>query len=203
VPTLAEEIELIQGMNRSTGRKVGIYVEIKAPGFHRSLNKDITRMVLEVLHRYGYRGPEDRCFIQCFDPTPLKRLRREFKTKIPLIQLIGENRWNLSNVDYEAMQTPNGLQAIADYADGIGPWMGQIVTGKDASGRPRISSLVRNAHRNGLLVHPFTFRADDLPDYASDFRSLLKLFINDIGVDGVFTDFPDRVVRFLQADAYP
>ena len=199
VPTLAEEIELIQGMNRSTGREVGIYVEIKAPEFHRSLNKDITRIVLEVLRRYGYRGPENRCFIQCFHPAPLKRLRREFKTEIPLIQLIGENSWNLSNVDYEAMQTSKGLQAVADYAAGIGPWMGLIITDTDSSGKPEVSSLVHRAHQAGLVVHPFTFRADALPDYAPDFRSLLMLFVKDIGVDGLFTDFPDRVVRFLNA----
>jgi len=35
IPTLAEEIKLIQGLNKSTGKNVGIYVELKKPGFHK------------------------------------------------------------------------------------------------------------------------------------------------------------------------
>src|SRR6266478_3317261 len=35
IPTLEEELQLIQGLNRSTGRNVGIYPEIKSPSWHR------------------------------------------------------------------------------------------------------------------------------------------------------------------------
>jgi len=43
VPTLEEEIELIQGLNKSTGKDVGIYPEIKSPAWHRSEGKDISK----------------------------------------------------------------------------------------------------------------------------------------------------------------
>ncbi len=198
VPTLAEEIELIQGLNRSTGRKAGIYPEIKAPAFHRREGKDISRIVLDVLGDYGYRGPQDAIYVQCFDATETRRLRDELGSRLRLVQLIGENRWGESDTDYDALRTEDGIRRVAEYANGIGPWLSHVVTGVNPDGRAQVTSLVSLAHRHGLQVHPYTFRADDLPDYARDFESLLDLFAAQAGVDGFFTDHPDRALRFLQ-----
>jgi glycerophosphoryl diester phosphodiesterase len=49
-------------------------------------------------------------------------------------------------------------------------------------------------------VHPYTLRADALPDYAASLEDLLRIFLIDAGVDGVFTDFPDRAVAFLRGN---
>ena len=54
VATLEEEIELIQGLNYSTGKNIGVYVEIKSPWFHRYEGKDISKLTLQVLKKYGY-----------------------------------------------------------------------------------------------------------------------------------------------------
>lgn len=197
VPTLAEEIELIQGLNLSTGRDVGIYPEIKAPAFHRRQGKDISRIVLKVLEEYGYRRREDAIYVQCFDAAETRRLREELATRLKLIQLIGENRWGESETDYDALRTAAGLRSVAEYANGIGPSLSHVVTGVDGDGQPVLSELVELAHARGLVVHPYTFRADDLPGYARDFDVLLDVFVRRAGVDGVFTDQPDRAVRFL------
>jgi glycerophosphoryl diester phosphodiesterase len=60
--------------------------------------------------------------------------------------------------------------------------------------------MVREAHTAGLVVHPYTLRADkgQLPSYAEDFEALLDIFFVQVGVDGVFTDFPDRAVQYLR-----
>ena len=47
-------------------------------------------------------------------------------------------------------------------------------------------------------MHPYTFRADALPDYAGSLEDALRIFLVDADVDGVFTDFPDRAVAFLR-----
>jgi glycerophosphoryl diester phosphodiesterase len=62
-----------------------------------------------------------------------------------------------------------------------------------------VSSLVADAQQAGLQVHPYTFRADtgQVPTYARDFDHMLELFFINAGVDGVFTDFPDRAVDFV------
>jgi glycerophosphoryl diester phosphodiesterase len=198
VPTLAEEIELIQGLNRSAGRNAGIYPEIKAPAFHRRAGKDISRIVLRVLGDYGYHDAEDAIYVQCFDAAETRRLREELGSRLRLVQLIGENRWGESETDYDALRTEDGIRRVAEYANGIGPALSHVVTGLDSDGHAQITDLVSLAHRHGLTVHPYTFRADDLPDYARDFESLLDLFATRAGVDGFFTDHPDRAARFLQ-----
>ena len=189
VPTLAEEFELIQGLNKSTGKDVGVYVEVKAPAWHREQGYDISRMVLDVLGQYGYRQRDDRAFVQCFDRQETRRLRQELGCQLKLIQLLGEKDWKALPAD--------GLRQIAEYADGIGPVHSLVVSGRDNRGQPIISHLVRDAHALHLDVHPYTLRADDLPDYCDDFESWVRLLCIEIGVDGVFTDFPDRVTQAL------
>ena len=201
IPTLAEEIELIQGLNLSTGREVGIYPEVKAPAWHRAQGQDISAVVLAVLADYGYADADDLIYLQCFDWNETRRIRNELGYRGKLVQLLGENDWGEApGVDYDALRTGDGLAAIATVADGIGPWMRHIVTGVDAGGRPMLTDLVANAHAHGLAVHPYTFRADALPDYADSLEEALRIFLVDAGVDGVFTDFPDRAVAFLRAN---
>jgi glycerophosphoryl diester phosphodiesterase len=201
IPTLAEEIELIQGMNLSVGREAGIYPEIKAPAWHRAQGQDISAIVLGVLADYGYADPDDLIYLQCFDWNETRRIRNELGWRGKLVQLLGENDWGEApGVDYDALRTADGLAAIARIADGIGPSMRHVVTGVDAGGRPIVTDLVANAHAQGLVVHPYTFRADALPDYAGSLEDTLRIFLADAGVDGVFTDFPDRAVAFLRSN---
>lgn len=199
VPTLAEEIDLISGMDRSTGRSTGLYVEFKAPNWHRGQGYDIVGAVMSVLQEKGYDNRPQQVFLQCFDDLTLRRLRHELETPLPLIQLIAENDWGEdSAVDYDFLQTPEGLADIAGYAHGIGPWMMQIYRGRDASGNAKLSELAARAAQQGLLVHPYTFRSDQLPQGINDFRELLDIFILQAKVDGLFTDFPDKVRSYLQ-----
>jgi glycerophosphoryl diester phosphodiesterase len=200
ISTLAEELELIQGLNLSTGREAGIYPEIKKPAWHRAQGQDISRVVLAVLAEYGYAEKDDLIYLQCFDWNETRRIRNELGYRGRLVQLLAENRWNEApDVDFDALRTTEGLAAIAEVADGIGPWLRHVVTGADG-GSIQITDLVENAHAHGLEVHPYTFRADALPDYAQSLDELLRIFLVDAGVDGVFTDFPDRAVRFLGAN---
>ena len=74
ISTLEEELQLIQGLNRSTGRAVGIYPEIKQPKWHRDQGHDISRVVLPILARYGYATKADACYLQCFELTEVRRL---------------------------------------------------------------------------------------------------------------------------------
>ena len=204
IPTLAEEIELIQGLNLSTGREAGIYPEIKAPAWHRAQRQDISAIALGVLADYGYADPDDLIHLQCFDWNETQRIRGELGWRGKLVQLLGENAWREApGVDYDALRTADGLAAIARVADGIGPSMSHIVTGLDAGGRPIVTDLVANAHALGLVVHPYTFRADALPDYAGSLEEALHIFLVDAGVDGVFTDFPDRAAAFLRGNRAP
>jgi len=72
--------------------------------------------------------------------------------------------------------------------------LSRIVSEK-AGNAGKISELVTQAHKRGLVVHPYTFRQDELPPYIQNFDELIRLFFFDIGVDGGFTDFPDRMKK--------
>lgn len=199
VPTFEEEIELIQGLNHSTGRDVGIYPEIKQPEFHRSEGRDISSAVIDVLKRYGYTGKTDKIFLQTFSFQELQIIDSEIMpaagVDIRLIQL-------LRNTDeYPWMFEAEGMRMLAENADGIGPAHPLIIDPESAPGALRISTLVERAHAAGLDVHPYTFRADpgQLPPYAESFADLLEKHYFTAGVDGLFTDFPDLAVEFLQA----
>ena len=201
IPTLDNMINLVKGLSKSSGRIMGLYIEIKAPEFHKKHNKDPASTLLKMLKHHGFKEATDPVFIQSFDSKTLKKLRYQHKTRLRLIQLIGENHWRLSDTDFTYLKSEKGLNEVSKYADGIGPWMNQLVTGVDFSGNFQITNLVKNARRKDLLIHSYTFRADRLPDYVSNFDELLDIFLNEVGVDGIFTDFPDLVVSYLESNS--
>lgn len=190
IVTFDEELAFVAGLNRSTGRTVGIYPEIKDPQWHREQGIEIAPMFLATLGRFGYSRPEDPVFVQCFDRNELRRVRTSLGCRLPLVQLLeGPGSGG-------ALPSRGELAEIASYANGIGPSI-SLIAQRDG---PAISttSLVADAQAENLLVHPYTFRRDDIPPGFASFDELLDLFLVKLGVDGIFSDFPDLVVEFLR-----
>lgn len=197
VPTFQEEIELIQGLNQSTGRDIGIYPEIKQAAFHRAEGKDISSAVVNVLKQYGYTSKDSRVFLQSFEFEELETIKQEILPaagiEVRLIQLIG------SADSYPWMFEADGMERLSSWVDGIGPSYNLVIERQSSAEDIRITPLVQRAHAAGLQVHPYTYRADNgvVPAYAGSFDRLLELHYIDADVDGVFTDFPDKAVQFL------
>ena len=198
VPTLEEEIQLIQGLNKSTGKDVGIYPEIKQPKFHRDEGKDISTAVVKLLKEYGYFSRSEKVFLQTFSFEELKEIRTnifpEVGVEIDLILLVGNKN------TYPWIFEEGGMEKIAKFADGIGPDKGLVISRESTASNAQITPLVSRAHAVGLKVHPYTFRLDpgQIPNYADNFDELLRKHFLDADVDGIFTDFPDKAVKFLQ-----
>lgn len=198
VVTLREEIEFVQGLNRSTGRNVGIYPEVKEPAWHRAEGFDLSRALLETLTDYGYRRKDDPAFVQCFDPEEVVRIRRDLGCPLKLIQLIDASAPRVAPDRYRALLTEEGMAQLASYADGLGPWFGLLYELADIDGHPVSTGFVRLAHGAGLAVHPYTFRADQVaPGFESD-TEMMRWFAEALKIDGVFTDFPDRSRQALE-----
>jgi glycerophosphoryl diester phosphodiesterase len=202
VLTFAEELEFVQALIDAHGRDVGIYPEIKRPLWHRQQGVDITPLFLGVLAEFGYTEHHDAVYLQCFDAAELRRIRHELGCRLKLIQLIGENSWGESSTNYDALRTQRGLHQLARTVDGIGPWINRLY--RRRRGRRILSSgLTERAHAAGLAVHPFTVRSDDLPPGFTSLDALLAFCTAEVAVDGLFTDFPDRVLDYLRRISGP
>jgi len=210
VPTVAEILDLAARESARLGRTVGVYPETKHPSYFRGLGLPLEEALVAQLTAAGYTGKDDAAILQSFEVANLKALRT--MTDLRLIQLIGDGAPADAAVpSYDAMLTPAGLRAVADYADGIGPAKDRIVP-RDAAGRSLpATSLVADAHAAGLAVHPWTFRPEnaflpaelrrgDDPAGHGDGAAELAAFLA-LGVDGVFADDPAVAVAAIEAHA--
>ncbi len=206
IHTLAEEIELIQGLNKVFGKDVGLYVETKAPWFHKQEGKDISKAALEVLKKYGYTTKDSNVYFQTFDFPDLvyvkEKLMPEMGMELKTVMLYAYNDWNETYeqqddgswvpFDFDKIRTKEGMKIVAKYADGAGPAYDMIIDGKQSKkGNIVITDFVKNAHESGMIVHPYTIRKDKLPNYVNNVDELYDIVLYQAGADGVFTDFPD------------
>lgn len=188
IVTLDEEISLIRELNRTTGRNVGIYPEIKWPDWHRQHGFDLSAALLETLGGLVQREPDTRVFVQCFDAVELRRCREQLATDLPLVQLIDRH--------VQETVTPEALARIAEYADVVAPHYTQVVE-FGAGTAPQPSPLVARVAERGLKLHPYTLRRDDPALRQVTFDRMLEFLLTTVQPDGVFCDQPDAVVQLL------
>lgn len=213
IHTFEEEIEFIQGLNHSTGKDVGLYVETKAPWFHKQEGKDISKATLEVLKKYGYTTKKSNVYFQTFDFPDLvyvkEKLMPKMKMNLKTVMLFAENSWNETYekqpdgswkpFDFDALRTPEGMAKVAKYADGVGPSNDMVLDKKTSKrGKIVVTDFVKLAHENKMVVHPYTARKDKLPPYVKNIDELFEALLYQAGADGLFTDFPDLGIEFVR-----
>jgi len=206
--TFDEVVAIAKAGGQRAGRTIGVYPEIKHPTYFAGLGLAVEDRLVARLKAHDLDSATAPVFVQCFEVTPLKTLRG--KTKARLVQLTAAEGGpaDLPNVTYAQMCGPSGLKDLALYADGLGPEKTQIVP-QDAQTLLPATALVKDAHAAGLVVHPWTVRAENyfLPaalrrgdaaaaDYLAqpgDSSAVFKALYA-AGVDGVFSDFPALAV---------
>lgn len=121
--------------------------------------------LLDLMNRYNLTKPaEDRFQVLIQSFSPASlQAIHALNERLPLIQLYGGGNSS------EFIRSTLG--AVSEYAVGIGP-----------SFRGIEAALVEEAHARCLDLHPYTVND------AADMRALIEL-----GVDGMFTNFPDRL----------
>ncbi|RDE05400.1 glycerophosphodiester phosphodiesterase [Sphingomonas aracearum] len=199
IPTFAEVIALAKKHG------VGVYPETKHPTYFASIGLPTDDRLVAELQAAGWNSAGAPVFIQSFEVKNLQHLHRI--TKVRLIQLMDAKGAPADGAaeSYAGMATPAGLREIARYAWGIGPNKDMI-----RAAEPSPAPLIADAHRAGLRVHPWTFRAENffLPKHlwsgmdprahgrlSDEIAAYLKA-----GVDGFFTDFPDIGVAARNAE---
>jgi len=149
VPTFAEIVKLVRAKEAATGRRIGLYPEIKHPEFLlQEAGIDMVDLLLRELRTLGITAA-DPVFIQSFEVGPLQRLKQ--RSDFKLVQLVApiEGPADEPAMRYTEMVTPTGLAEVAKYADAVGAHIAMIL-GPD--GAP--TSLVADAEAADLAVQP-------------------------------------------------
>ena len=197
VPTLADIVKLVRAKEAETGRKIGIYPELKHPTFLlQNAGIDLVDLLLRDFRALGLT-PTDPVFIQSFEVAPLQRLRARapgFK-QVLLVEPLGGPA-DEPSLRYADMVTPTGLAEVAQYADAVGAHIAMVL---NPDGTP--TSLVADARAAGLQVHAWTVRPENdfLPAMlrtgndpkdrgCGDVK--LAALLKAAGVAGVFSDGP-------------
>ncbi|WP_374337414.1 glycerophosphodiester phosphodiesterase family protein [Methyloversatilis sp.] len=238
IPTLEEVIALAQS------KGVGIYPELKhsvymntqaaSNGFGPHYFED--KLVSTLHAAYGNTAAAP-VFIQSFEVSNLQYLNGQ--TDIRLVQLMdawdvnADGSMDVSVPPYDRpydfavagdtrtfadLLTDTGLDFVASYADGIGPWkpylLKTVADGVERTGDGVIDSrdrlvegstgVIEAAHARGLLVHTWTFRDDSIGyqlGYGTPEEEYAAFY--ELGIDGVFSDHPDTAVAALAAVPEP
>ena len=208
VPTFDEIVMLVRAKEAETGRRIGLYPELKHYTFLLREQLDGVDLLIAALRKHDLDSADAPVFVQSFEVAPLKRL--DAMSDVKLVQLLEPEGGPADEPDmrYAEMATPSGLAEIAEYADVIGVNLQMILT---MDGAP--TGLIVAAHDAGLQVHGWTLRAENtfLPpmlrrgDEAGrpGCPELLLAELRRHGIDGIFADQPGRVATFLQSGAAP
>ncbi len=213
VLTFDEVVAFARAESKRVGRTIGVYPEMKHPAYFASVGLPIEGRMVEALKRNDLNSKTAPVFVQCFEVGPLKTLRLKTPARLVLLVAGEGGPADLPAVKYADLVTPEGLKGVATYADGLGPEKTMVVP-QDKQTLLPTTSLVKDAHAAGLLVHPWTVRAENYflpatlrkgnasaPDYLAqrgDVTAVLKALYA-AGVDGVFSDFPGLAAAARQA----
>ncbi|HEX6471476.1 MAG TPA: glycerophosphodiester phosphodiesterase [Streptosporangiaceae bacterium] len=216
VPTFQQVLDLRARLSKELGREIGVYPETKHPTYFRGLGLELETPLTRILRGNGLDHPDAPVFVQSFEAHNLQALHDDHRLRVPLIFLTSASGAPFGDPrGYADYTTPAGLRDLAAFVAGIGPDKNQIIP-RDADGTLGTpTSLVADAHRAGLALHPYTFRAENqfLPaDFrvTSDPNAYGRAIDEQIaflraGIDGLFTDQADigvlaRRLAFPSAD---
>lgn len=241
IPTLDEVIALAKTSSARSGRTIGIYPELKhstyMSGVAQTLGFSATYFedtLVSKLHAAYGNSRSAPVFIQSFETANLKYLNG--RTDIRLVQLVDADDVNPDgsmslvapyrqpydivaaggSTTFADLVTPDGLAAVKQYADAIGPWKPYLVSlvddGVDRTGDGTVTindrrvdgskGVIEAAHAAGLLVHTWTFR-NDASGYGFADPQAEMTYYYQLGVDGLFSDFADTAVAARAAAAVP
>ncbi|MEU6735264.1 glycerophosphodiester phosphodiesterase [Streptomyces physcomitrii] len=209
IPTFEEVLDWAEREGRRRGRPVWLHTETKHPTYFRGLGLGLEEPLVRLLRKYGRHRKNAPQFLQSFEPSSIQRLAKQVAgPRVVLLSTADSRPWDfVESGDPRTVAdliTPKGLKWMAGFAQGIGPTL-DLVIPKDAAGKlTEPTTLVRDAHAAGLILHPYTMRNENtfLPAdfrrgsdpnaYGDAFGAFQVYFAT--GIDGIFSDNPDTAL---------
>jgi glycerophosphoryl diester phosphodiesterase len=209
IPTFDEVLELAAVEGRRRGVPVGVYPETKNPTYFDDLDLSLEEPLLRSLRVHDLDRPHAPVYLQSYEIGNLHRLAG--MTALPLVQLIDvvggpyDRTVAGTPLSFADMATPAGLRDIAEYATVLAPDKDQVMPRALDGSLLAPTTLVEDAHREGLLVHAYTLRDEnaflpadlwvgDGPGAKGDAFTEYELLLG-LGVDGLFSDYTDTAVQ--------
>ena len=198
---LSELLELVD----AAGREIKVVVELKSPTHFESLGFNMEEAFARELEVAGWKRNDKRLIVESFESSILRRCREAGLgyQHIYLIDEVGtapDQRLLLGDkaLTYSEQRRMESLRSLSKFLDGISVSVTLFDSDEGAS-------LVALCHDLGLKIFCWTLRAENkyLPhqwrkgfdlkawgDWQPYFESIVAT-----GVDGVFADQPDLLVR--------
>ena len=206
VPTFEEVLRWAEREGRRRGRPVWLHVETKHPSYFRGLGLGLEEPLAKLLRRYGRHRHNSPVFVQSFEPSSRQRMAKLVSSpRVVLLSGASSRPWDFVEAGdprtVADLVKPEGLKWIASFAQGLGPTL-DLVIPKDTNGRLTTpTTLVRDAHAEGLILHPYTMRNENTflpadfrrgtdPNAYGDVFGAYQVYFA-TGIDGIFTDNPD------------
>ncbi|MGX1882054.1 glycerophosphodiester phosphodiesterase [Streptomyces sp. NPDC055287] len=209
IPTFEEVLRWAEQEGRARGRRVWLHIETKHPTYFRGLGLGLEEPLAGLLRKYGRHKKNSPNFLQSFEPSSMQRLAGLVAApRVVLLSGATTRPWDFQVAGdprtVADLVKPEGLKWIGGFAQGLGPTL-DLVIPKDAAGKLGTpTTLVRDAHAQGLVLHPYTMRNENsfLP---ADFRrgtdpaaygdafGAFKVYFEQ-GIDGIFSDNPDTAL---------
>ncbi|MGW2407291.1 glycerophosphodiester phosphodiesterase [Streptomyces sp. NPDC001739] len=209
VPTFEEVLQWAEREGRKRGRRVWLHIETKHPTYFRGLGLGLEERVAKALRAHGRHRHNSPNFLQSFEPGSIRRLGELVDCpKVVLLGTLKDRPWDFTAAGdprtVADLVTPEGLKWIAGFAEGIGPDLTVIIP-RDKDGKLGTpSSVVKDAHAAGLVLHPYTVRNENTflpadfrrgtdPNAYGDSLGVFKAYLG-TGIDGLFSDNPDTAL---------
>lgn len=196
IPTFAEILAFVAERQKAAGRTIGIVPELKHPTYFKSIGLPLESTFVKQVKEAKLDKADSPMIVQCFELETLTQLKKQIGTRLfflyeePQLQpydfVVTKNPKT-----YGDLMTEKEIKELTKTIYGVGPAKLSLVN-SDGTDNGKIALF----HKYGIKVIPYTFRKEEQfisPFAKNDFAKELSIYFS-LGIDGLFSDFPDLAV---------